>query len=189
MMKNISFLGLCVIAIIITAGIAYAVKSPISPKNAQATKLKPDIVITDVQVHTNDSSNFLITAAVINSVRSTSPGPFEVRLYWRIIPRTAPQYSSDPDFLADIPWNYVNSWRVENLFNDPSTRLLPSFTLRFVHTTPAEQLESDRYVYRLTADEMNQVDEAREDNNINGGTYPPYYWTTPDDTGSSPKSF
>lgn len=186
-MRIISSLGLCMIVIIITAGVVYAAKSPTSPKDAPSTliKLKPDIKITHVQVQTNDSSNFLITAAVINSVRGTSTGPFEVKLYWRIIPRTAPQYSSDPDFLADIPWNYVSSWRVENLFNDPSARSLSSFTLRFIHTIPTEQLESERYVYRLTADEMNQVDEAREDNNINGGTYPPYYWTAPDDTGSA----
>jgi len=177
MMRIISFIGLCMITIIITAGVVHAAKSPTSPKDAPSVKLKPDIQITNVQVHTNDSSNFLITAAVINSVRGTSTGPFEVRLYWRIIPRTAPQYSSDPDFLADIPWNYVNIWRVEGLFSDPSTRSLPSFALRFVHTTPAEQLESDRYIYLLTADEMNQVDEAREDNNRNSNTYPPYYWT------------
>ncbi|MCJ7444484.1 MAG: hypothetical protein MUO26_08140 [Methanotrichaceae archaeon] len=151
-MKNTSFLGLCLIAIIITTGVAYAVKNPISPKDAPSTlvKLKPDIAISNVQVThfsgTSELDTIRITATITNSVRGTSTGPFEVRLDWRAIPRTAPQYSSDPDFLADIPWNYLNSGRVENLFNDPSKRSLPSVTLNFFHSMPAELLESNRCV-------------------------------------------
>lgn len=181
MMKNISFLGLCLVAIIITAGVAYAAKSPISANDASSTKLKSDIVISNVQITrvdgTSELDNVRIAATITNTVRGTSTGPFKVRVDWRAIPRTAPEWSDDPDFLADIPWNYLNSAGVQNLINDPSRRSMPSVTLYFDHVVPLEQLESNRYVYLVTADYMNQVDEAKEHNNASGECYPSRYYT------------
>lgn len=180
-MKNIPFLRLCLIAIIITAGVAYAVKSPISPEGASSIKLKPDIVISNLQVTridgTSELDNVRIAATITNTASGTSTGPFKVRVDWRAIPRTAPEWSDDPDFLADIPWNYLSSGGVQNLINDPSRRSMPSVTLYFDHVVPLEQLESNRYVYRVTADYMNQVDEAKEHNNASGEYYPGRYYT------------
>jgi hypothetical protein len=175
-MKIISLFGLCMIVIILAAGVVCAAKSPI---NLREVKLKPDIIINEFQVYTNNSYTFQITAAITNSVRGTSTGPFEVILEWRAIPRSAPQYSSDPNFLADIPWNYLGSWRVENLINDPSMKSLPSFKISYIHRTPTEQSESERYLYRLTVDATNQVDEANEGNNHKGEPYPPYFPSVP----------
>jgi hypothetical protein len=175
-MKIISLFGLCMIVLILAAGVVCAAKSPI---NLREVKLKPDIIINDFQVNTSDFYNFQITGAITNSVRGTSTGPFEIILEWRAVPISAPQYSSDPDFLADIPWNYLSSWRVENLINDPSMNSLPRFKIRFNHITTTEQSESERYLYRLTADAKNQVDEANEHNNLKGEPYPPYFPSVP----------
>ena len=171
-MKIISLFGLCIVVIIIAAGVVCAAKSPI---NLKEVRLKPDIIINNFQVNTNDSYDFSVIAAITNSVRGTSTGPFEVILEWRAVPSSAPQFSSDPDFLADIPWNYLSSWRVENLINDPSMTSLPSFKIRFIHRTPTERSESERYLYRLTVDATNQVDEANEHNNLKGEPCPPYF--------------
>lgn len=181
MMKNISFLALCLIAIIITAGVVYAAKSPTPPKDVPSTKLKPDIIISNIQITrvdgTSELDNVRIAATITNTVRGTSTGPFKVRVDWRAIPRTAPEWSDDPDFLADIPWNYLNSGEVENLINDPSRKSMPSVTLYFDHVVPLEQLESNRYIYLVTADCMNQVDEAKEYNNASGEYYPSRHYT------------
>jgi len=180
-MKIISFLGLFLIVIIITNGIACAAKSPISPRDASSTKIKPDIIISNIQITrvdgTSDVDNVRIAATITNTVRGTSTGPFQVRVDWRAIPRTAPEWSDDPDFLVDIPWNYLNSKGVQKLVNDPSSISLPSVTLYFDHVVSLEELESSRYIYRITADYTNRVDEAKEYNNASGEYYPSRHYT------------
>ncbi|MFZ3149627.1 MAG: hypothetical protein WA137_11375 [Methanothrix sp.] len=144
------------IAIIITAGVAYAVKSPISPRDAQATKLKPDIVVSDIQItplgETSEGQSVRITATLTNMAIGTSTGQFKVRV----------------DRLFPVSWN-MSLWNtmqfggVANLINDPSKASLPRVTLYF------DDVIQPRYThakYQVVADSRYEVVEANESNNI-----------------------
>lgn len=185
-MKIISFSILCLIAFIAAVGVACAIGSPISSNEAQSTKLKPDIDIVNAIVTrvdgTSESDNIRIAVTITNTAKGTSTGPFNVRVGWREIPRSVPQWITDPEVLeelAAIPWNYLSSARVENLINNPSKKSFPTTTLYFYQTVPLEELEENRYVYNITADYLNQVDEAKEVNNVQSASYPRWYAVVP----------
>ncbi len=186
MMKNISFSILCLTAIIIAVGVAYAIGSPLSSNEAQSIKLKPDIDIVKIIVTrvdgTSEFDNIRIAVTITNIAKSTSTGPFNVKVDWREIPRSVPQWITDPEVseeLDAIPWNYLSSARVENLVNNPSKKSVPTTTLYFYQTVPLEELEENRYIYNITADYMNQVDETKEINNVQSASYPSWYPVVP----------
>ncbi len=185
-MKTVSFSIFCLIAIITAVGVAYAIGSPLSSNEAQSIKLKPDIDIVKTIVTrvdgTSEFDNIRIAVTITNTVKGTSTGPFNVRVNWREIPRSVPQWITDPEVseeLAAIPWNYLSSARVENLINDPSRKSFPTTTLNFYQVVPLEELEENRYVYNITADYMNQVDEIKETNNVQSASYPSWYPVVP----------
>ncbi len=156
LMKKISLLGLCLIAIIITSGVVSAVKGTTSQRDASSAKIKPDIVISNLQITplgaTSEGQNVRITATLTNMVRGTSTGPFKVRI----------------DRLYPVWWN-TSLWAtlqfggVANLVNDPSKTSLPVVTLYF---DDAIQPQYTHAKYQVVADSKNEVEEANEDNNV-----------------------
>jgi len=164
-MKNIPFLGLCLITIIITSGVTDAVMGPTSARSATSVKLKPDIVVSDIQFTplgvTSEGHNIRIAATITNTVRGTSTGPFKVRINWDY---PGVYYYNSTLFGPDDPLgygNYLSSGGVQNLINDPSRMSLPIVTLYFDHTVP----NGETYRYTVMADYLNQVAEADEHNN------------------------
>jgi len=157
-MKRFNFLHLAVcIAIVMTfAVLAEAAKAPDSP---EAVKLKPDIAISDVKINRISvvpaGDNVQINVTVVNRIRGTSTGPFKVKVEW----------TEDPT----VGFNLVGTGGVINLTYDsaPVVVVRNGKTLSFNHLVPTGK----SYKYRVTADYLNQVDEANETNNVASAGY------------------
>ncbi len=156
-MKRFGFLHLAVcIAIVMTFAIlAEAAKAPGSP---ESEKLKPDIVISDVKISRISvvpaGHNVQINVTVTNVIRDTSTGPFKVKVEW----------TEDPT----AGFNLLGTGGVTNLAYDSSSVVVRnSKTLSFNQLVPTGK----SYKYRVTADYLNQVDEANETNNVASAGY------------------
>ncbi len=156
-MKRSSFLYLAVgLAIFLAvAALADAAKAPGSP---EATKIKPDIVVSDIKITrtgiTPSGHDIQINVTVVNRVRDTSTGPFKVKVEWTENPATG--------------FNLLGTGGVTNLAYDSSSAVVHNGkTLSFNHIVPAGK----SYKYRVTADYMGQVDEADETNNVSSAGY------------------
>jgi len=156
-MKRSNFLHLAVcIAVVMTfAVLAEAAKAPSSP---EATKLKPDIAISDVKINRMSvvpaGDNVQINVTVVNRIRGTSTGPFKVKVEW----------TEDPT----VGFNLLGIGGVTNLAYDSASVVVQnSKTLIFNQLVPTGK----SYKYRVTADYLNQVDEANEANNMTSVGY------------------
>lgn len=144
-----------VLAVIIAAAFADAAKAPIS---GEAVKLKPDVVIKNVNITrmstVPEGDNIRINVTVANMVQGTSTGPFKVKVEWTENPATG--------------FNFLAAGGVANLANNPASVVTyQTKTLTFNHLVPTGKA----YKYRITADYMNQVDEANEANNVTTAGY------------------
>ncbi len=156
-MKRFNFLHLAVcIAVIMTAAIlAEAAKAPGSP---ESEKLKPDIVISDIKISrisvVPTGNNVQINVTLTNLIRGTSTGPFKVKVEWTENPTTG--------------FNLLGTGGVTNLAYDSASAVVQnSKILSFNQLVPTGK----SYKYRVTADYLNQVDEANETNNVASAGY------------------
>ncbi len=156
-MKKSNFLhfAVCIAVVMAFAVLAEAAKAPGSPG---ATLLKPDIAISDVKITRMSvvpaGDNVQINVTVVNKIRGTSTGPFKVKVEW----------TEDPT----VGFNLVGTGGVVNLAYDSASVVVQnSKTLIFYHLVPAGK----SYKYRVTADYLNQVDEANEANNVTSVGY------------------
>lgn len=156
-MKRSSFLYLAAgLAIFLAvAAIADAAKAPGSP---EATKIKPDIVVSDIKIArmstTSAGHDIQINVTVVNRVRDSSTGPFKVKVEWTENPA--------------MGFNLLGTGGVANLAYDSSSAAVHNGkTLSFNQVVPVGK----SYKYRVTADYMGQVDEADETNNVNSAGY------------------
>jgi len=156
-MKRFNFLHLAVcIAIVMTfAVLAEAAKAPDSP---EAVKLKPDIAISEVKISRISvvpaGDNVQINVTVVNRIRGTSTGPFKVKVEW----------TEDPT----VGFNLLGTGGVTNLAYDSASVVVRNGkTLSFNQLVPTGK----SYKYRVTADYLNQVDEADETNNVASAGY------------------
>jgi len=132
-----------------------AAKAPGSP---DSVKIKPDIKISDLKINRISmvpaGHNVQIEVTVVNPVRDTGTGPFKVKVEW----------TSDPT----KGYNLLGSGGVTSLdYNSASATVNNRKTLTFDHLVPTGQ----SYKYRVTADYLNQVDEADETNNLASAGY------------------
>lgn len=156
-MKRSSFLCLAVgLAIFLAlSALADAAKAPGSP---EATKIKPDIVVSDIKIArtgiTPAGHDVQINVTVVNRVRDSSTGPFKVKVEWTEDPTTG--------------FNLLGTGGVANLAYDSASAVVNNGkTLLFNHVVPSGK----SYKYRVTADYMGQVDEADETNNVSSAGY------------------
>lgn len=156
-MKWFSYLHLAVcLAIVMTSAVLVeAAKVPGSP---DAVKIKPDVIISDLKINRIDvvpaGHNVLINVTVMNPVRNTATGPFKVKVEWTVDP--------------SMGYNLLGSGGVTNLDYDLASAVIKNRkTLSFPHQVPMGK----SYKYRVTADYMNQVDEADETNNLASAGY------------------
>ncbi len=144
------------LAIILAAAVmADAAKAPDSP---EAIKIKPDIVVRDIKITrtsvTTAGHNVQINVTVANIIRDTSTGPFKVKVEWTENPRDG--------------YNLLSTGGVANLAYDSASAVVRNGkTLTFDHMVPTGK----GYKYRITADYLNQVDEANETNNVDNAGY------------------
>ena len=156
-MKYISFLRLAVcISIVMTSILLVeAAKAPAPP---DAIKIKPDIGISDLKINrisvVPTGHNVQIAVTVVNPVKDSRTGPFKVKVEWTNNPTRG--------------FNLLGTGGVTSLdFNSASAVIQNKKTLTFNHLVPT----GESYKYRVTADYMNQVDEADETNNIASAGY------------------
>ena len=144
-----------ILAVIIATASASAAKAPGS---GEAVKLKPDIVIKDVNITrisvVPEGHNVRINVTAANLVAGTSTGPFKVKVEWTEDPTTG--------------FNLLATGGVANLANNPASVIAyQGKTLSFNQLVPTGKA----YKYRITADYLNQVDEANETNNVTSAGY------------------
>jgi hypothetical protein len=137
------------------AVLAEAAKAPDSP---EAVKLKPDIAISEVKISRISvvpaGDNVQINVTVVNRIRGTSTGPFKVKVEW----------TEDPT----VGFNLLGTGGVTNLAYDSASVVVRNGkTLSFNQLVPTGK----SYKYRVTADYLNQVDEADETNNVASAGY------------------
>ena len=151
-MKWFSFLHLtvCVAIVMTSAVLVEAAKAPNSP---DAVKIKPDVVISDLKINRISvvpaGHNVQINVTVVNPVRNTATGPFKVKVEWTNNPTRG--------------YNLLGSGGVTTLDYDLASAVIKNRkTLSFNHQVPT----GESYKYRVTADYLNQVDEADETNNV-----------------------
>jgi hypothetical protein len=95
-----------------------------------------------------------INVTLINPVRNTATGPFKVKVEW----------TSDPT----RGYNLLGTGGVTGLNYDMASAAIRNRkTLSFSHQVPT----GESYKYRVTADYLNQVDEADETNNVSSAGY------------------
>jgi len=103
--------------------------------------------------------NVQINVTVVNRIRNTATGPFKVKVEW----------TNNPT----IGYNLLGSGGVTNLeYNLASAVIKNRKTLSFNHQVPT----GESYKYRVTADYLNQVDEADETNNVTSAGYTTLSW-------------
>jgi len=156
-MKYLSFLQLmvCIAVLMASAALVEAAKAPGTP---DSVKNKPDIKIGDLKVNrisVNPAGhNVQIEVTVVNPVRDTATGPFKVKVEWTEDPTSG--------------FNLLASGGVASLdYNSASVAANNQKTLTFNHQVPTGR----SYKYRVTADYLNQVDEADETNNLASAGY------------------
>jgi hypothetical protein len=156
-MKWFGFLHLtiCMAIVITSAVLVEAAKAPDSPG---AVKIKPDVVISDIKINRISvvpaGHNVQINVTVVNPVRNTATGPFKVKVEW----------TNDPT----RGYNLLGSGGVTTLDYDLASAVIKNRkTLSFNHQVPT----GESYKYRVTADYLNQVDEADETNNVAAAGY------------------
>jgi hypothetical protein len=148
-------LALCIALLMTSAALVEAAKAPGSP---DSVKIKPDIQISDLKINRISvvpaGHNVQIEVTVVNPVKNTGTGPFKVQVEW----------TADPS----RGFNFLASGGVASLdYNSASVTANNRKTLTFNHQVPTGQ----SYKYRVTADYLNQVDEADESNNIASAGY------------------
>ncbi len=152
-MRRIGYLIIlvCMFLIPAAAGLTNAAGKP------PAVAIKPDIVITDLSIDrtgvTPAGDEVLVSVTVRNPVSGTSTGPFKIKVEW----------TEDPT----AGFTLLGTSGVSNLANDPSMASVRGETRTFEHVVPSGKA----YKYRVTADYMNQVAEANEDNNVESAGY------------------
>lgn len=156
-MKWFGFLHLtiCVAIVMTSIVLVEAAKAPDSP---DAVKIKPDVVISDLKINRISvvpaGHNVQINVTVVNPVRNTATGPFKVKVEW----------TNDPT----RGYNLLGSGGVTTLNYDLASAVIKNRkTLSFNHQVPT----GESYKYRVTADYLNQVDEADETNNVANAGY------------------
>jgi len=156
-MKWFSFLHLtvCLAMVMTSAVLVEAAKVPDSP---DAVKIKPDVIISDLKINRINvvpaGHNVQINVTVVNPVRNTATGPFKVKVEW----------TNDPT----RGYNLLGSGGVTTLDYDLASAVIKNRkTLSFNHQVPI----GESYKYRVTADYLNQVDEADETNNVANAGY------------------
>jgi hypothetical protein len=156
-MKYSNFLNLaaCIAIVMTSVLLAEAAKAPDSP---DSVKLKPDIIISDVKVNLISAvptgNNVQINVTVVNKIRDTATGPFKVKVEWTEDPTTG--------------FNLLGTGGITNLAYDSASAVVQNAkTLSFNHQVPTGK----SYKYRVTADYLNQVDEANETNNVASAGY------------------
>lgn len=138
-----------------SAVLVEAAKVPDSP---DAVKIKPDVIISDLKINRINvvpaGHNVQINVTVVNPVRNTATGPFKVKVEW----------TNDPT----RSYNLLGSGGVTTLDYDLASAVIKNRkTLSFNHQVPM----GESYKYRVTADYLNQVDEADETNNVANAGY------------------
>lgn len=137
--------------ILAVAGLTDAAEKP------PVAAVKPDIVIKDLSIDRTgvmpEGNKVLVSVTVLNAAPGTSTGPFKIKVEW----------TEDPT----ASFTMLGTSGVSNLINDPSTVAIKGITRTFEHIVPSGKA----YKYRVTADFMNQVDEANEANNVDSAGY------------------
>lgn len=156
-MKLSGLLYLMVIAAIVMSPVAM-VEAAKAPASSDAVKIKPDIAISELKINrisvVPSGHNVLVNVTVINPVRNTATGPFKVKVEW----------TSDPT----MGYNLLGTGGVTGLNYDMASAVIKNRkTLSFSHQVPT----GESYKYRVTADYLNQVDEADETNNLSSAGY------------------
>ncbi len=161
-MKWLGFLHLtvCVAIVMTSALLVEAAKAPYSP---DLVKIKPDIIISDMKINRISvvpaGHNVQINVTLVNPIRNTATGPFKVKVEWTDNPT--------------IGYNLLGNGGVTNLeYNLASAVIKNRKTLSFNHLVPT----GDSYKYRVTADYLDQVDEADETNNVASAGYTTLSW-------------
>ena len=156
-MKYRSFkqLAVCIAIVMASAAMVEAAKAPGIP---DSVKIKPDIKISDLKINRISvvpaGHNVQIEVTVANPVMDTRTGPFKVQVEWTADPRSG--------------FNFLASGGVASLdYNSASVTINNRKVLTFNHQVPTGQ----SYKYRVTADYLNQVDEADETNNLASAGY------------------
>ncbi|MBN1234515.1 MAG: hypothetical protein JW999_00520 [Methanotrichaceae archaeon] len=156
-MKRFSFLRLaaCIAIVMTFAVLSDAAKAPDIP---DSVKLKPDIVISDLKINRISvvpaGHNVQINVTAANRIMDTATGAFKVKVEWTENPT--------------VGFNLLGTGGVTNLaYSSTSAVIRNSKTLSFNHQVPTGK----SYKYRVTADYMNQVDEANEANNVASAGY------------------
>lgn len=148
-------LAVCIAIVMTSAMLVEAAKSPNSP---DAVKIKPDVVISDIKINRISvvpaGHNVQINVTLVNPVRNTATGPFKVKVEWTNDPMRG--------------YNLLGSGGVTTLDYDLASAVIKNRkTLSFNHQVPT----GESYKYRVTADYLNQVDEADETNNVANAGY------------------
>jgi hypothetical protein len=156
-MKWFCLLYLMAIVALVMSPVAL-VEAAKAPASTNAVKIKPDIAISDLKINrisvVPSGHNVQIDVTVINPVRNTATGPFKVMVEW----------TSDPT----RGYNLLGIGGVTGLNYDMASAVIKNRkTLSFSHQVPT----GESYKYRVTADYLNQVDEADETNNVSSAGY------------------
>lgn len=156
-MKWFGLLYVMVIAAMVMSSMAL-VEAAKAPASTDSVKIKPDIAISDLKINrvsvVPSGHNVLINVTLINPVRNTATGPFKVKVEW----------TNDPI----RGYNLLGTGGVTGLNYDMASMVIKNKkTLSFSHRVPT----GESYKYRVTADYLNQVDEADETNNISSAGY------------------
>ncbi|HPS90744.1 MAG TPA: CARDB domain-containing protein [Methanothrix sp.] len=156
-MKLSGLMYLMVIVAIVMSPVAM-VEAAKAPASSDAVKIKPDIAISELKINrisvVPSGHNVLVNVTVINPVRNTATGPFKVKVEW----------TSDPT----MGYNLLGTGGVTGLNYDMASAVIKNRkTLSFSHQVPT----GESYKYRVTADYLNQVDEADETNNLSSAGY------------------
>jgi hypothetical protein len=152
---SVLHLAVCIAIVMTSAVLVEAAKVPDSP---DAVKIKPDVIISDLKINRINmvpaGHNVQINVTVVNPVRNTATGPFKVKVEW----------TNDPT----MGYNLLGSGGVTTLDYDLASAVIKNRkTLSFNHQVPM----GESYKYRVTADYLNQVDEADETNNLANAGY------------------
>ncbi|OPY50797.1 MAG: hypothetical protein A4E49_02589 [Methanosaeta sp. PtaU1.Bin112] len=156
-MKWFGLLCLMAIMAMVMSPLA-VVEAAKAPASTDAVRIKPDIAISDLKINrvsvVPSGHNVQINVTVINPVRNTATGPFKVKVEW----------TSDPT----RGYNLLATGGVTGLNYDIASAVIKNRkTLSFSHQVPT----GESYKYRVTADYLNQVDEADETNNLSSAGY------------------
>lgn len=157
-MKWFSVLCLFVLAAMVMSPVQLAAAAKAPASAGAAVKIKPDIVISEIKINRvsviPSGHNIQINVTVANRMINTATGPFKVKVEW----------TSDPT----RGYNLLGTGGVTSLNYDLASAIIKNRkTLSFNHQVPT----GESYKYRVTADYLNQVDEADETNNVSSAGY------------------